>query len=289
MLSAAKRYSRFPRFALWASLCNGLSRQLPFLVLAHFFGAATAGFFALGAAVLGRPVTLLGRSLGQVFFQEASARWQRQEDLVPLLWQMAHITICLSVGPLVALTLFGESVFGALFGARWIEAGRFAAILSGFYFTHLLFAPVSNVVNVWERQDIGLFFQLGLLGLRLVGLVLGGLRSDVTLAVALYSLGGGAAFLLLGVWVMRRSGLALRRVGALLGRCIVSALVPILGAWWILRHMDGFGLPGLLMVALALVLYYLIIGLTDPELRRAVQTYVLDRRSGQRRETDDVS
>src|SRR5690606_33907739 len=77
LAEVARRYRDFPLFRAPQVLVNAASQSLPVVLLAAFFGPATAGFYTLCRTVLGVPSQLIGSSVGDVFYPriaEAAAR-----------------------------------------------------------------------------------------------------------------------------------------------------------------------------------------------------------------------
>jgi O-antigen/teichoic acid export membrane protein len=67
-----KRFRKFPLIDIWGALLNNISWQLPVLLLAVFFSQTLVGFYALAFRLIHLPMSLIGASLGKVFFQRAS-------------------------------------------------------------------------------------------------------------------------------------------------------------------------------------------------------------------------
>src|SRR5690606_20139454 len=66
--ATASSYKDFPFYRSPQVLIFNVSDALPVLMLAAFFGPAAAGFYSLSRSILGAPVTLIGRAVGQVFY-----------------------------------------------------------------------------------------------------------------------------------------------------------------------------------------------------------------------------
>ena len=72
MWGQAKKHKNFPKFSLWAALLNSLSIHLSNVLISLFFSVSTLGFYSLVYRVLGTPSALIGGSIGQVFYQQAT-------------------------------------------------------------------------------------------------------------------------------------------------------------------------------------------------------------------------
>ncbi|MEI8616630.1 oligosaccharide flippase family protein [Pseudoalteromonas sp. B193] len=63
-------YRDFPLYRAPQQFINALSQSLPILMLASFFGPASAGFYTLAKTVMAIPSTLVGKAVGDVFILE---------------------------------------------------------------------------------------------------------------------------------------------------------------------------------------------------------------------------
>lgn len=151
----ASRYRRFPILSTPSSLINTLGLQAPTLLIVALYGADVGGQLFLAQRVAALPVTLLARSVGQVYTSEA-ARVVR-EDPRRLRGLFLHTTRSLGragMGPTVILALLAPVVFPPVFGEEWTQAGWFTTILAPMYLLTLATSPTGATLDVLERQDL---------------------------------------------------------------------------------------------------------------------------------------
>lgn len=68
MVRLGKRYSSFPKYSMGAVLANNLSQHLISFFLPALYSISSVGFYGLVNRILGMPSTIIGNSVGQVFF-----------------------------------------------------------------------------------------------------------------------------------------------------------------------------------------------------------------------------
>ena len=68
----AIRHRKLPLIDIWSALMNSISWQLPAFLLSAFFTPAVVGFYSLGFRLLQLPMSFIGGSISQVFYQRAS-------------------------------------------------------------------------------------------------------------------------------------------------------------------------------------------------------------------------
>lgn len=161
MKQMAIRYKRFPLLTSFSSLFNSAGLQLPPLLLVAFFGAHIGGFYALVQRVVGAPMTMVGQSVAQVFFGE-SARLARENPsaLRRLYFQAAGKLLVFGGIPIGALALIAPQVFGLIFGAAWEEAGVYIQIMALGFIAQFVVVPLSQTLNMLERQGMQLAWDI---------------------------------------------------------------------------------------------------------------------------------
>ncbi|WP_018866775.1 MULTISPECIES: oligosaccharide flippase family protein [unclassified Thioalkalivibrio] len=202
---SASRYRRFPIYSSWSGVFNKTGTELPAILFAALFSPAVAGIYMLAHRVLAMPMSLLGKAIADVFFSSAS-KANRDGSLATLVsgihTKMAHI----AMPPALLLLLLGPDLFAFAFGDPWRQAGQFAQWMAPFLYIQFVTSPLSTLHSVVEKQAQGAFFHVVLLMVRVVGLSIGGLREDVMLAVALFSIGSALCWVGFLLWLLSLSG-----------------------------------------------------------------------------------
>lgn len=173
IISLGKRYKDFPKFSMWAALANTLSFQLTNVLISSLYNVKTLGLYSLVQRVLGVPSSLIGSSIGKVFFQEAAKEKQITGNAV----KTFYLTIIKLT--MVGLPFFGiiyflvQDIFAFVFGEDWRIAGDYAKIVIPLFFVRFIVGPISIVNTVFEKNKNGLIFQVSLLFGVVVAFILG--------------------------------------------------------------------------------------------------------------------
>jgi len=177
---AGQRYRKFPLISSGSGLLNSAGVHMPSLLFAAFYGPQVAGWFALGLRVMAAPMTLIGDSVAQVYYSEASRLAQdNPAGLYRLFWTTAKRLLLMGGIPIVILGVAGSWLFSLVFGAPWARAGLYAQILALEYLARFIVVPLAKTPTVLERQDLQLAWDAG----RLV-LVAGSLAVAKVMALA---------------------------------------------------------------------------------------------------------
>lgn len=189
MISAFKRYNRFPKYDVTSALLNNVSWQSPILILSSFFPTTVVGYYSLGFMMLQFPMNLIGGSISQVFFQRVSEVDQRMSIGI-IVRPILKFLIRLSLIPMLSLGIIGSDIFITFFGKIWSEAGVYAQIMSPWAFIWFISSPLSTLYIVSGKQEFGLKFNALNFISRFLALVIGGIADSARLSILLFSIVG---------------------------------------------------------------------------------------------------
>jgi lipopolysaccharide exporter len=181
------QHKKFPLFRTWAELLNLTAIQLPSLIFGAYFSPTIVGYYSLGYRVITLPATFLGRSIAQVFFPTAAKEYQKTGTLSPIVKPIFTRLVQIGVFPMVSLGLFGATLFSAVFGQRWAEAGVYAQFLAVWHFLAFLDLPL-DIFALVNRQEISLWITILSLSGRAASLFLGVTFGSPRLALGLFVL-----------------------------------------------------------------------------------------------------
>ena len=265
------RYKKFPLIDTISSLLNTISWQLPAFLLAAFFSPVIVGFYALGFRMLQLPMSLVGSSISQVFFQRA-AEAKREGTLDILVENVFKVLIMIGLFPILILTFIGQEVFSVIFGQVWAEAGVYTQILSIWALIWFITTPLSLLYIILEKQEFGLKFNIANFVTRLGSLVIGGLLGSPEIALGLFAGSGIIVYGYLGFKMLDYAHVKRSRSM----KIIVSNLLMFIPAGIILGTMKIADINSLILVIIATLLslgYYLFIIRSDPQIKRLVMTF----------------
>ncbi len=160
IIALAKRYKNFPKFSMWGILANTLSRHLINILVASFYSVTTLGFYSLVQRILGMPSALIGGSIGQVFFQQATKEKQETGKAIKTFNSTVKKLIIIGIPSFGILFFIVEDVFALIFGEEWRIAGMYAQIIVPLFFIRFISSTVSIINVVFEQQKIGLYIHI---------------------------------------------------------------------------------------------------------------------------------
>lgn len=171
--AVAWRYRNFPKYSMPAALANTLAQNLTNILISLYYSVATLGFYSLTQRMLGMPSSLMGTSISQVFFQQATEERQQTGKAVVTFDRTLRKLVLLSVPAFFLVYFLAEDVFALIFGEKWRIAGTYAKILVPLYGVRFIVSAVTTINSVFEEQLVSLIWQIVLL-LLATGIIIGG-------------------------------------------------------------------------------------------------------------------
>lgn len=168
-----KKYKKFPLFTSPSILFNALVVQLPVWALTRL-SMSMVGFYNLADRIIQAPLLLVGHSVGQVFYRNATKIKEDTEQLKFLTWKVFRALFYVIIIPAMVLSYWGAPIFAWVFGASWFQAGMIAGFLAPQLVFNFCVAPISNLWYTFNRNQNGIYFQIILFFGRLILIVLFG-------------------------------------------------------------------------------------------------------------------
>jgi O-antigen/teichoic acid export membrane protein len=149
-----RRHWYYPVFSASSSLLQSSCHMLPAVLVALLYGPALAGLFALSQRVVALPVRLFSDSASQVFLGEIATA--DRDRLVRLFKKTTLLFLAIGLLGMLPLLLAGPWLFALIFGEEWRQAGVIVQILVPLHLARFVVRPVSQTLNVLQRQDLHL-------------------------------------------------------------------------------------------------------------------------------------
>lgn len=183
----ARRYDRFPKLDVAASIVNAISTQLPNLLLAVLFNPVVAGLYLLADRALGAPLSLLSQSIGQVLYARSREAIE-QGKIGDLATNILAVLAAVVLVPTVVMFFFGEQLFTLVFGSEWGTAGTYASWLIVGISANFIYSSVSLILMATNAQNLNLYIHSSILAVKTAALLYGYLYGDALVAVIAFAL-----------------------------------------------------------------------------------------------------
>lgn len=202
MAQAAKRYVRFPKFTTWQAMLNVSSTMLPLILFATLLSPAVAGLYMLAHRTLSLPLSLIGRSIGQVFHSRAAEAYH-QGTLDQLTLNTFRRILQIGLGPLIFIGIIAPEIFGFVFGPQWKQAGVYAQWMVPWLIVQLVVSPLSVVSSVTGHQLGELVSQIVFFVVRIGALLAGTFYTVGNQAIEWFAFSGLLVYSGFFLWILK--------------------------------------------------------------------------------------
>lgn len=157
----AIRYKSFAWLASPAALLNGLSMNVPTILVATIYDTGTAGQFFLAQRVLNLPIALISNAVSQSYMGEASLLHRSNDPRIyRLFWKLATTLAALSLVASLCIYFLSPAVFEFVFGDGWGSSGVYASLMAYYLGVRFVTTSLAPTLIIYERQDLSLILQI---------------------------------------------------------------------------------------------------------------------------------
>jgi O-antigen/teichoic acid export membrane protein len=152
-----KRYIRFPKFDILASILNASSHQITHILFNTLFNSTIAGYYYLTQRIISVPITFIASAISDVFRESASQDFNKLGNAKKIYISTFKKLFILSFFPSIFLYIFAIDLFIFIFGEEWKVAGEYARIMTPMLFLRFISSPLSFMLYIGEKQQLNLF------------------------------------------------------------------------------------------------------------------------------------
>jgi len=163
IIALAKKYKDFPKFSMPSAFANVLSGQLSNILIFAFYSATTIGFYSFVQRILGMPTALIGKSIGQVYFEEGTKEKKRVGNAKKIFNSTFKKLLFIGFPFFFILFFVVEELFAFIFSEEWRVAGEYAQIVIPMFFIRFVVSALSITYDMFGYLKLELIWQITLL------------------------------------------------------------------------------------------------------------------------------
>lgn len=166
MKQLAKKYDKFAKYDLPASISYSLYSNMAVIFFNKFFESAISGFYFFANRLLKVPFSFFISAFSDVFYQKLS----KSTDLNIISKEVNNYSIKLlkfTIIPFLLIVYSSYFYVGFVFGDEWAELWKYMYIFSLPIYIALILSPYGHVFKVVNRQEVSMFlhfFRLLIIG-----------------------------------------------------------------------------------------------------------------------------
>jgi O-antigen/teichoic acid export membrane protein len=275
IIQGIKRYRKFPLYNLPTDLISRFANSITIFLFSFYFSKKVIGYYGLGLMVLSVPMTFVGSSIAEVFYQKG-ARAKNEGTNTALVEKLFKQMVWISMPLFLIIAILGDHIFAFVFGTKWLEAGIYAQILSFKLFMSFIISPISSLANILEKQEIRLILYIITIVTSLISIITGGLLNNVYVALGLFSLLNGLVLFGFGLLIFRFIGLSLLKIFGILSKSFISC-IPIVVILGLTKYYFKFSSVFLVIISVVAFIIYYILLLREDKLLRSMFMKIINK------------
>ena len=163
IVKMAIEYRNFPKFSLPSALSNVLAGHLSNILISIFYSITTLGFYSLVQRILGIPSALIGKSIGQVYYEEGTKERHETGCAINVFNSTLKKMLLIGFPAFFLLFFIVEDLFVIVFGEEWKLAGIYAQIVIPMFFMRFVVATLSITYDMFGYLKTEFIWQITLL------------------------------------------------------------------------------------------------------------------------------
>ncbi len=156
------RYIKFPKVNILLSVINSFYNNSKYIIFGFIFLPNVIGQLYLVYRVLGIPSSIIGASIAEVLLQDISST-KDTNDIRAIYKRIIKTFLVLlftALLPCLIIFLYGEFIFGFVFGSNWLFAGKIASILIIGIIFEFSISPFCKLFFVFNKNEIYLIWEI---------------------------------------------------------------------------------------------------------------------------------
>lgn len=140
-----------------------------------FFSSEILGWYSLSQRLLQAPLWLIGTSICQIYYKDASERFSLDGNITGLLKKTIKMSAIVSLPVLIVMLTIGPWLIGFIFGSSWKMSGEIARILAPWFFLDFIRYSISQTpLIIGKTKNMFYISMIGAL-LMIIAVSAGGL------------------------------------------------------------------------------------------------------------------
>jgi len=161
VIENAKKYQDFPKFNALQTFLDSFRLSGVIFLISYFFNLTILGYYSFAMRILQVPLSIIGSSVSQVFYQKAADTYNSNKDMWTIVKKIILKLSLISLPVFLIIGFFAPDVFSFIFGSRWTEVGTYAQILIPWLLISFISSPISTIPLILNKQKQFLFVGLG--------------------------------------------------------------------------------------------------------------------------------
>lgn len=183
------------KYALPSNLINAIANNsVPILIL-FYFSLPESGAYFLTVKLLGAPLLFISNSIAKPYFKKATELHQnKSKNLLQFTKKIATTNFVLMLFSVIGVNLFIHFLLKFFLNENWPYLVEYSFYLSFLFLGKSLFSPVSYIIEILNKNHIGLLFNIYLVLATFISIYIGHIYNSSLKSIILMSIINGIGY-----------------------------------------------------------------------------------------------
>lgn len=183
-----RKWRNFPRFGVIQVLTDVLVADIVVLLLPIHFTIAEVGFFTMAVMLCARPLNVLNRAIGNVYFQRMSKAVNEHKPIGGLIRRLQWNVFLIGAPLAVALWFGMDWLVGLVVGPKWLTSAMIIRWMMPAKIPNFVVAIINVLPDIFGKQRANMYAEFVMLALRLVVIYIGFRAASFEAFIAIFFL-----------------------------------------------------------------------------------------------------
>tara|TARA_Y100000589_G_scaffold330649_1_gene380951 strand:- start:620 stop:2053 length:1434 start_codon:yes stop_codon:yes gene_type:complete len=250
-----KRYIKFPIYFIPGSFINTFGSEIPIFILSFFFSASIAGQYSISYRVLILPISLLSKSISDVFFSFASEKKRNNDNINDIVFKILNYQLKIIIPASIFVILNSKNLFLLVFGEKWLQAGYISSLIIIYLSTSFISSPLSIIFIIYEKQKTGFITQFYIFILQFLSLITINFQNEY-LFLTVFTINSFIGYLIQIFYIFKIIKFKFNKIKHLLINGFLWGIILNISSILVILFDSKFKYEGLFLSGLFLFIYY---------------------------------
>ncbi len=200
-----KDYHSLVKYAFPSNLINTIANNImPILIMMFFSNSESASYF-LSIKILGAPFILISNAISKPYFQKATELYKNKDyHLLKFTKKVVTNSTIIMVLFIILLNIFIKYFLSYFFDDKWTYLMDYSLILSFLFIAKSIFSPISYIVEIMDKNHIGLLFNCYLITVNIIAIYLAIRQNDSLSGIIFLSFINGLGYIFMYFYFLKQ-------------------------------------------------------------------------------------
>ncbi|MDN5062707.1 oligosaccharide flippase family protein [Aliarcobacter butzleri] len=151
-----KKYKNTFHYSLPTAFINSISLNMIVFILGLLYSPVLLGLYFMATRIVNAPLSVFSSAYSNIFNEKISNSTSKQKLYI----NSFLLNLSVSIIVLTPFLLYGEDIFGFIFGDSWRESGNMIKILAPLIILNFSVGSISGIFSIFLKNEIVFIWQI---------------------------------------------------------------------------------------------------------------------------------